>query len=143
METIITDAATAAQNFDSLYQLASLFIVGGLAVVAFGLWIVGQYVKRKLADSNEAEHEQTAMRKAQRDAQIAEHDNKLLVLSNDIKVAHSMAEGVGKSLGKHIEHHEKADAKMEKLQENVHKIDKVVVQIHTILQERRAEKHKD
>jgi hypothetical protein len=154
METeVMTAAAHAVSGVNNHWQVLYALVVGVFGV--FGLWL---YLRtgdsKKLADKNaemikkndELEKERTNTRKIERDKQISELDRTIT--------------GIGKSFDKHLEEHRESDRKVwghienidsrlqtiernlilksefDSLQDNVHRIDKTVVEIHTILKER-------
>ncbi len=139
----MSDAAYTAvgsmiKDINNELQIVALIVVGVFAVIFLWLLKVAGDGKKLVAKSVELEAERTALRKAERDKQMSDMENRFAsALSAQEKVtdaAMNTANGVGKSLDRHIDEHKVND---EKTQKNIVSIDERLRRIEANLIERK------
>ena len=115
------------------------------ACTVFSIWIlkVSGDSKKLIAAKEEAEIERAKTRKLERDGQIQE-------IKKSVEAAHGKASGVGESFDKHKDRHDEQDreifhrlrtiednsikrSEFTDLQKDVHRIDKTVVEIYSMM----------
>jgi hypothetical protein len=153
-------AISYAQKFSNLWQVMALITICGFALLAYKV----HKNSLQISEVDDLEKERAANRKLERDKQISDINHKLEKLSMefDANISESTIKisGIGKSLDKHVVEHQSRDGHLQKsidslddrlriieenlierkefakLQADVHSIDKSMVKVLTVLEER-------